>query len=159
MWPERDAVIFAGGGHKGFAYLGALEVLQRQQWNVIAGSSVGSLAALALAAQLPLQAVVDAANALPEFHRGSRGLLQTGGLRELVERALRTRFRTEITFAELHAKIHARLVVTATLRKHAAHALFRLRDDAARARRRRSLRIHGGAPALRATHVQRSTLR
>lgn len=133
MYEDIDALVFAGGGVRGLAYLGALMGFRDKydiDWTVsekvtkVAGTSIGSLVALMIATGWNLDEMMTFVNQLDlenlffsydMLNLGPMGLQDGSSLRALVEQVLgRKGFPLNITFQELFKLTKKHLVVTVT---------------------------------------------
>lgn len=124
---QYDCFVFAGGGPKGPAYIGAWQAFLNYPHrctnvSAVAGSSVGALMACAIACCLTCTELTELQHRIVEHTQeiSTRLLNPVGGifdndvLQNLVGEVLSKRHRTDISLSQLYAVTGIRLVVTVT---------------------------------------------
>ena len=122
-----DCFVFAGGGTKGPAYIGAWQAFLNypkrcKQVSAVAGTSVGALMACAIACKLTFDELADLQLRIVDYtkHISTQllepraGIFDHSVLIRLVESVIAKRHRTNITFEQLFQATGIRLVVTVT---------------------------------------------
>lgn len=97
--PHRIGLALGGGGVRGFVHLGVLKALQEQgiSYDIISGTSAGSLAGVFLATGMAPDAIHELLKAkdifgYSRFHWPKDGLFKLNGLREVIEKNIKTEY-------------------------------------------------------------------
>jgi NTE family protein len=107
----KIALVLGGGGSRGIAHIGVLEVLEREgiPIDLIVGTSMGAIVGTLFAAHIPLPTIVERMDALSGTNLFSMNLFSARARQRSVEQQLEPAL-ADMTFADLHIKTVAMAV-------------------------------------------------